>query len=105
MQPGSPDPFRPGAAVPSLAPRANSTPRARPARAMAFQFIRCSAFSTAPASMPKCFGSIHDARSQEDHELASRVRRAPALEQKSEKRDVAEERDLIEVSAGVASVD
>src|SRR6266702_4916819 len=56
-------------------------------------------------SAPKCLGAIHDARREEDDELAARVGGATALEKKAEQGDVAEEGDLVEVSPRVARVD
>src|SRR5262249_23006952 len=56
-------------------------------------------------SASKSLGAVHDARREENDELAARVGCAAPLEQETEQRDVAEEGNLIEVSAGVARVD
>src|SRR5262245_28646328 len=50
------------------------------------------------------FGSVHDARREEDHELAPRVAGAAVLEQEPEQWDVAEEGHLVEVATGVPGV-
>src|SRR5689334_68860 len=61
--------------------------------------------AAAKFSAPEGFGSVHDARREEDHELAARVARAAVLEEKPEQRNIAEEGHLIEVTAGIPCVD
>src|SRR4051812_6103416 len=56
-------------------------------------------------SAAESFGAVHDPRRDEDHELVARIARTTALEQDAEDRDVTEERDLVQVAAGVARED
>src|SRR4051812_3942742 len=51
------------------------------------------------------FGAVDDAGGEEDHELPAAVAGAAALEQQADQRNIAEERHLVEVAAGVAGED
>src|SRR3954464_10902251 len=50
-------------------------------------------------------GAVHDARREEDHELATRVRGAASLKEQTENWYVPEEGHLVEVAAGVSRED
>src|SRR5450432_3809149 len=56
-------------------------------------------------SATQSFGAIDNPRRQKDHELASCIACAAALEQKPEQRNVAEKGDLVQVATRIAGED